>query len=157
MSEYLGNAVFHHGTLLNIFAKNNWVFPSHSVYLLNNFDVDDVVHELGHVFENNTSNSICLPTWFGGGAADDLIRFIEGSASGIRWANGSNGIPPNYLWDPKSSNSDVVYGNHSTADYFATAFEFAVLNQSEMPGPNGEVAIWFNIFIAMQTAKLLSH
>jgi RHS repeat-associated protein len=93
---------------------------------------EDFAHELAHVWDNRTASMIGSfgATWYGGGAADELTKYVGGDPRGLRWWNGTSGIPPDYQWKKAIKNG---YGNHSTADYFAESFGWMIYNESALP------------------------
>jgi RHS repeat-associated protein len=104
-----------------------------------------IVHELGHVLDNNTGSKKCAATWCGGGVADALTRFVGGTPVGVRWTNSSDSIPDNAKWLPRAG---IGYGNNSTADYFAHAFAYLVVDPSSLP--NASINKWMEATITMQ-------
>jgi len=119
------------------------VFPSVDIWLAEYFDTfpspkHHFLHELGHVVDNCSPSLGIIPhTIFGGGAADRLVIFLGGRPAGWRYTNGSSGIPVQYHWWGTG-----VYGNHSTADYFAEAFSWLPYDPVKLP--DALVASWFN-------------
>jgi RHS repeat-associated protein len=101
------------------------------------------IHELGHVADNNSNNvSSCAATWCGGGAADDLASFIGIDPSGIRWAHDiSVDLPENYRWE---YSVDQGYGNTTSSEYFAQAFKYTMMDQSQLP--NSSVYNWMVLY-----------
>jgi hypothetical protein len=118
------------------------VLPYHDIWLWEDFDRFHLpkrhfLHELGHVVENNLPKSLLLPpTLFGGGASDRLTRFLGGKPAGLRFMNGTSGIPKRFQWRGAG-----IYGNHATADYFAEAFSWLPYDQAALPDPL--IARWF--------------
>jgi hypothetical protein len=90
-------------------------------------------HELTHVRDNRTSPMIGPfgATWIGGGAADELTKYVGGNPEGLRWTNGTCNIPQKYQWN--NDDPSLNYGNHSTADYFAKSFAWTIYDQNVLP------------------------
>jgi hypothetical protein len=118
------------------------VLPYHDIWLWKDFDhfhlpERHVMHELGHVVENNLPKKfLSSPTIFGGGASDRLTCFLGGKPAGLRFMNGTSGIPERYQWHGLGK-----YGNHATADYFAEAFSWLPYDRRALPHPL--VELWF--------------
>lgn len=101
-----------------------------TVFLPNDFDISSwfnsidhtvesmIVHELGHIWDNNSRKGLGDATFFGGGYGDALNKFMGGDPTGLRWTGGVNVPRPNRFPSDLGPN----YGNHSSADYFAHAF-----------------------------------
>jgi RHS repeat-associated protein len=104
-----------------------------------------IIHELGHVADNTSnSDSICSSTWCGGGAGDDLLNSIGFATSGIRWKKDiKSQIPEDYLW---SNRVNQGYGNTASAEYFAEAFFWFIVDPSKLPNTN--VQQWMNDFLS---------
>ncbi|MGA9399192.1 MAG: hypothetical protein WBV22_13160 [Anaerolineaceae bacterium] len=119
------------------------VFPLKDIWLAEHFDTfpspkRHFLHELGHVIDNRLPKKGIFPhTIFGKGAADRLVINLGGKPSGLRFCNGSSGIPDQYHWWGTG-----VYGNHSTADYFAEGFSWLPYDPTKLPDPL--VTGWFN-------------
>lgn len=156
----LGDTNFQHNNLaqttvigtLNIFNPGGiagvvpGVQKGHNIFLDNSgINSRTIAHELGHVLDNNTGLNICVATWCGGGMADALTKFVGGSPAGIRWANSTDSIPDNAKWLPRVDNG---YGNNSTADYFAQAFAYLVVDSASLPNPS--IKMWIEAVISMQ-------
>ncbi len=118
-------------------------FDSSSVYLYQGeINFATVTHELGHVWDINSGNGICPATWCGGGLADDLTVNEGGNSSGVRWTNGTSGVPIDNQW---SMYGPGYYGNTSTADYFAESFEwllYYLVNPTHMNNLPNNVLDW---------------
>jgi hypothetical protein len=93
---------------------------------------------------------------FGGGPADDLFIAMGGDPTGLRFQNGDN-TPP-YTTPGKGVMATLSqsvqfgknqYGNHSSADYFAETWEFAVLGASGTDSrPKPDPLNWMNDYIS---------
>ncbi|MBN2257427.1 MAG: hypothetical protein JW704_06355 [Anaerolineaceae bacterium] len=142
-----GTRVHRGGMITKIAARINklptsLVLPFRDIWLWESFDRFHLpkrhfLHELGHVVENRLPKKCLLPpTILGGGASDRLIRFLGGKPSGLRFMNGTTGIPECFLW-----RGPGIYGNHASADYFAEAFSWLPYNPAALPDPS--IAQWF--------------
>lgn len=80
-----------------------------------------------------------------GGVADALTKSVGGIPSGIRWINSTSSIPDRAKW---SYTVNRGYGNNSTADYFADAFSYLVIDSAKMP--NLSVRMWMESTITQQ-------
>jgi hypothetical protein len=119
------------------------------IWLPSSFSAQTVVHELGHVLDNDSKLGGLWPaTYKGGGAADRMIRFMGGQPDNchLRWFC-KNGYVENVAGrDPCPSGS---YGSNSVADDFAESFVYAVFN---MDGPQERLA-WMAAFISVTGTK----
>jgi hypothetical protein len=122
IKTYLGNTVFHHGNDIRSF-----VFASSDAYLRNGEEHYWVIHELGHVLDNNFKSGGAPATFFGGGAADAMLKFVGG--------NPENCFPrfqcsSSYIKDIAGPESwgQGEYGNNSVADDFAETFARVTTN-----------------------------
>lgn len=88
-----------------------------------------LIHELGHVWDNNSRSGLGDATFFGGGHADFLSEFMGGDPTGLRWTGGVNVPGPNRF--PADQGPD--YGNNSSADYFAHTFVGAIVGSNAVP------------------------
>lgn len=130
-------------------GKTDLVFLTNDIWLGAGVDktlnpIQHTIHEIGHVFDNNSSKGIIPGIWGGGGFGDRLTRFVGGDPSGIRWMNGSNGIPSENLWRREVNEG---YGNTSSADYFAEAFSWTMVDALNLP--NESVGNWINARIGL--------
>jgi RHS repeat-associated protein len=152
--KYLGNATFHKGFIpsaINKIANAIGTVPwKNDINLSPGFNIRNVIHELGHVFENNFSGGRLPATIVGGGPADAMVSFVYGNPSGcfLRWEciglsnyDYYKTIAGNYKWDVTN------YANHSIADDFATTFESVIDNTNV---PVGRLA-WMEAFIGLTT------
>jgi RHS repeat-associated protein len=147
MHQYMGDVNFVHGGLEGkySFVTGNTVHVEGASWG-NGEDWTTIVHELGHVWDNNSvasspcmSMNGCVPTVqdlmggscdatiCGGGNADLLAIAVGGNPSGIRFKNGTSGIPKIYQW------SKVTYGNGGTAEYYADTFRYMISDPSVIP------------------------
>jgi hypothetical protein len=119
------------------------VLPYCDIWLWEDFDrfrlpKRHFLHELGHVVENRLPKSFLPPpTIFGGGASDRLTRYLGGKPAGLRFINGTSGIPEHFHWRGAG-----IYGNHATADYFAEAFSWLPYDKNALP--HALISEWFN-------------
>ena len=142
-----GTCIHRGGFFTKIAARINklptsLVLPYRDIWLWEDFDRFHLpkrhfLHELGHVLENNLPKKFFIPpTIFGGGASDRLTNFLGGKPAGLRYVNGTSGIPERFQWHGVGK-----YGNHATADYFAEAFSWLPYDLSALPDPL--IAQWF--------------
>jgi hypothetical protein len=142
-----GTRVHHGGLFTKIAARitkspTSLVLPYRDIWLAEHFDTfyqpkRHFLHELGHVVENRLPKSVFLPpTIFGGGASDRLTRYLGGKLAGLRYRNGTCGIPERFKWHGAGE-----YGNNSTADYFAEALSWFPYDLTALPDPL--IADWF--------------
>jgi hypothetical protein len=148
IAEHTWGTRFHRGGLITKIAAHftrlptSLVFPDHDVWFWRDFDrfqhpKRHILHELGHVIENRLPRKRFLsPSIIGGGASDRLADYLGGKPSGLRFINGTCNLPRRFLWEGAG-----VYGNHSTADYFAEAFSWMPIDIGALPDPM--VAEWF--------------
>jgi hypothetical protein len=115
--------------------------------LLNEFGINSetIIHELGHVLDNNSvNNALCSATWCGGGYADNLVNYAGISPSGVRWyKNIKESIPESFRWDEDVNGG---YGNSSSADYGAEAFYWFIVDQSNLP--NSSIGKWMTTYVS---------
>jgi hypothetical protein len=152
--KHLGNTVFvrsDHGEAINhaIGAKHSVPFE-HNVTVTGFLTKDDVVHELGHVLDNNIgkSSGAIRPTWFGGGPSDAMVSALGGNPGNcfLRFMCSQNyaiNVAVNYAWP------DGSYGNHSVADDFAETFRYAVLDPDNKIAPVPRIW-WMNAYITLR-------
>jgi len=174
IKQYLGTA-FKHGSFMND-GKNNFVMGG-IMHLTSGFSMSTVVHEFGHVLDNNIGylrkygtiegilsrllNSEATLPWildatiFGGGPADDLFIAMGGDPyGGLRFMNGGKG--PKYLNNRgvMATLPDVAkfpsgqYGNYSSADYFAETWKATILGSTNKNKPKDMVMDWMKNFIS---------
>lgn len=134
------NAVFMHvGILNNIpgLSGKSFVFPTNQVRLVDGFATvyhgdRHVIHELGHVLDNNLG-PILPATFFGGGAGDAMLRAIGGwpekcSPRFVPKADYVEICTPGEAWSPRSA-----YGNTCVAEDFAEAFVHTIVDPVRVP------------------------
>lgn len=144
MQRNLGRTRLHRGGLPQwlVSAVNrqptSLVFPVRDIWLTPDFDHyirphQHLTHEIGHVLDNRSGG--WLPAiWFGKGHGDRLTRFLGGRPRGLRWTNGTCGIPTSVCWTAPGA-SPTECGDLSTADYFAEAFAWAIYDAGRCPHP----------------------
>jgi hypothetical protein len=113
-----------------------------------------VIHEIGHVIDNKIGSeyklqigmqgvALAIPSVIGGnGPADWMMKFLDGQGSFPRYQGGVSFSNLANEW--KGPGEDLLYGNNSSADYFANTFEFSVLSPSLVPS---SARLWMNSFI----------
>lgn len=134
----LGNAVFMTGwkpSLINKWAKNavGTVPWKNEINLSPRFNVGDVIHELGHVLENNIAGGILPATLVGGGPADAMVYAMGGNPNHciVRWeCIGLSDADYYYSIAGRSAWPKDFYANHSVADDFAFTFAYTIFNPS---------------------------
>ncbi len=95
-----------------------------------------IIHEFGHVLDNRSKAGLGDASFFGGGAGDQLMNFINAKTNiGIRAAFGINyGESPYTGYDVRYPREGTAsYGNNSTADYFANTFAAATAGYMDAP------------------------
>jgi hypothetical protein len=144
MSDNLSWANFKHpGPVLGFVLGDNDYVTGWSVNLHDNFGngltinywVGHLSHELAHVWENHAALG---SVYMGGGVGDQLTRYVGGEPRGLRFINGTSGIPPDHQW---TSRLDAFpdypsYGNHSTADYVANGFQYLIMDPAKISTDN---------------------
>lgn len=160
---------FKHGSLFG----NNFVLYG-TMYLMHGFTKRTVIHEFGHVLDNNIGYTrrwerrILGNHWprpldaaiFGKGPSDDLFTAMGGDPAkgslGLRFVNGDN--KSSYLNDVGAMKTlpegirfcNGHYGNHCTADYFAETWE-AMISGDDMSLPKAPLTPtrnWMENFIS---------
>lgn len=139
MDKYLNAVFMHTGVLDHIpsLSGKSFVFPKNQVRLVTGFEESSsgdkhVVHELGHVLDNNLG-PVFPATFFGGGAGDAMLKAIGGEPTKCtpRFFPKSNYIEactPQEYWQPLSS-----YGNTCVAEDFAEAFVHTICDPMRVP------------------------
>jgi hypothetical protein len=155
MDENIGNVLFTKGdmvqqsiSLINGKPTSVTLFTK-TIHLAENLPISlsskrHIAHEVDHVADNKMGGG--LATFFGGGPADELIKFMGGTPSGLRWWNGNIDVPENAQFKGEYS-----YANNSDADYFAEALAFLIYpnvkNGIQEDFPKPEVKLWFETLI----------
>ena len=110
-------------------SETSLVYPMNTVHLSENFIGGGKIHtahEISHVIDNTMAGQ--LATFFGGGPADELNKFLGGHPQSIRWLSGNFDIKKEYEFRKPYS-----YGNNSYADYFAEAIAVWVFDSTKLP------------------------
>lgn len=139
MRRYL-NAVFMHAGVLGQIPSlqgKSFVFPKNQVRLGDGFAVPSsgdkhVVHELGHVLDNNIGPTLPA-TFIGGGGADAMLKAVGGNPEKCMprffpKADYVEACTPQEYWQPRSS-----YGNTSVSEDFAEAFVHTICDPMRVP------------------------
>lgn len=155
--QRLSPVTFHLGGLPHTFVswvghqKMSVVFPSRDVWLsptITSMAAPQlhIIHELAHVMDNHLAKRSLPATFFGGGPADRLVKEMGGTPRGIRFSNGTCGIPQGYQW---ATDAGGGYGNRASAEYFAESFAWSLYSPENLPTPT--IAAWLkaNLFSAM--------
>jgi len=138
-------------SILNDGRNTSFVFPYSTVHLMEGFENIDknlhhVPHEVFHTIDNRSGNKFMPATIKGGGYGDRLATFVGGAPTGIRFTNGTSGIPEEMAWRDYVNNG---YGNTSTTDYLAEAYVWTFFNPAYCP--NQSVANWIIGRVLMTT------
>jgi len=131
--------------------ETSFVFPNSIVHLAEGFENLDpnlhhVPHEVFHTIDNRSQKGVIPATIIGGGYGDRLATFVGGDPKGLRFMNGTSGIPEEMAWRDNVNNG---YGNTSTADYLAEAYVWTFFNPSN--NPNQSVTNWIIGRVLMTT------
>jgi hypothetical protein len=159
LKKNLGRVNFHLGglpqkivTAANHKKPTSVTFLANGIWLEPTFEqggnpIQHVIHEVAHVVDNRCGRHhfALLSIWFGHGPADALVRFLGGRPRGLRWRNGTCRIRQSLRWPSNDFITQYGYGNHSSADYFAEAFAWSVVDPSKIFQPL--VGKWMNAFI----------
>lgn len=156
MRRWLSPVRFHRGGLPQWIVTRaarqslSVVFPRRDIWLSPDFDaqsdpVQHLLHELAHVIDNTQSTRAFPATIRGRGPADRLVHDLGGLPLGIRFSNGSCGLPALNLW---SGAVNAGYGNSASAEYFAEAFAWSVIHPVHLPSPAVEPWLKINVFLA---------
>jgi len=161
MLQNLGNTSFIYNNYsinylsgIDIFRKGDGITPgatpnfgSKNKVFLNKYGLNSetIIHELGHVVDNNSSNNgLCSATWCGGGFVDELVSYAGILPSGIRWYKPiTKSISEHYRW---KDNVNQGYGNTASAEYGAEAFYWFIVEPSKLPDPI--INNWMTTFIS---------
>jgi hypothetical protein len=136
MNYYLGGTVFTHsffaGRLKGFVIGNtvnlgsDWIHGGWDPTAL-------VVHELGHIWDNNSKGMGSNAAIFGGGISDKFAEVFNGNPTGLRFSNGVTGMPQ---WGSTHLDTNGnPYGNSGTSEYFAESFSFSILDPKNLPDP----------------------
>jgi hypothetical protein len=140
----LGNAKFNQNAITNvsagIFRAGAFVFPSSDVNLnKGKYNSGTIIHELGHVLDNNQSGG--LATFVGDGPADAMVLAMGGNPSACNprlqcWT--SNSTPQGHQWYVDNVAGQYAwplpeYGNNGVSDDFADTFGYTITNPNRVP------------------------
>jgi len=138
IKKYLHNAIFHiNGKVVNSAYQINirgFVFPNTDVYLPDKFTAFVVVHELGHVLDNNMGNEKPA-VWFGGGAADQMLKDLGGHPGQVPFPHCLDRSDYISKYAGPESWPEYMNGGRNPADDFADTFLVAIVG-SDLPVPN---------------------
>lgn len=85
-----------------------------------------IIHELGHVFDNNFGGR--LSSLLGGGTIDALMNYLGLRTNSIfRFTGGIDFTRTKRTQQWPINNPNLNYGNNSAADYFAHTFAASIL------------------------------
>lgn len=162
----LGNTVFHKGglpqrvvSIANGGQRISLVFVNHHVWLdpstFNSVHPAHwICHELGHVLDNNFH---WMAVWWGGGPSDDLMRFMYVQPSGLRWCNGKSlakKMPVEVSWTFHNQGRSPLYGDNSSADYFAETWTWSIFRPNLVP-PAAKA--WFTDWMRDQSLTIVDR
>ena len=154
ITKYL-HSNFTHDTFNFRGKSNNYVLMG-TIHLSGTyFSRDTVVHEFAHILDDRVKmfekpNNIFEAVLFGGGPADDLFIAMGGTPAGLRCYNGDHSNEWRNDVGVMASLPDInrfengLYGNYSSADYFAETWEATILNKK---APLGAIN-WMNNFVS---------
>ena len=169
ITKYL-HCNFEHGEV----DGNHYVFFGTIHFANTTFSQDTVVHEFGHILDNNVKGfwkpfmivagfggtteipirySAFDATINGGGPADELFIAMGGIPTGLRFSNGASSYPWENDIGVMASLPEAVkferkeYANHSSADYFAETWAGAIIGPTYVEAPPGALS-WMNNFIS---------
>ncbi|NOH04083.1 MAG: hypothetical protein HND47_19995 [Chloroflexi bacterium] len=166
MNAYLGGTTITHWSSKGAMALPDWLVGTNTIYLgRQNFDSQIFAHELGHIWDINTSSYGPCVCGVVGGVADELNAVIGGSAffraPSIRWMNDNNSSPiftipetvtyGNVTFYNWFSGKLGTYGNNSTADYLAESFSWNIYDHDNVPVL---ARAWVDTMIAVQANAL---
>ena len=138
IKKYLHNAFFHiNGKVINSAYQINirgFVFPNTDVYLPDKFTAFVVVHELGHVLDNNMGGDKPA-VWFGGGAADQMLEHLGGHPDQVPFPHCLDRSDYISKYAGSESWPEYMNGGKNPADDFADTFLVAVVG-SDLPVPD---------------------
>jgi hypothetical protein len=138
--NHVGNAVLHLGTIpdfiMGIANANGMVPTKRDVLLPNDFGDYTLIHEMGHVVDNNVKGGFLPATYFGGGPADAMVSAMGGNPGECipRFKCGWPIHPENNQWyvnniSGSSSWTLGSYGNHSVSDDFADTYTYTIMSE----------------------------
>jgi len=138
IKKYLHNANFHiNGKVINSAYQINirgFVFPNTDVYLPDKFTAFVVVHELGHVLDNNLGGDKPA-VFFGGGAADQMLKDLGGHPEQVPFPHCLDRSDYISKYAGSESWPEYMNGGKNPADDFADTFLVAVVG-SDLPVPD---------------------
>jgi RHS repeat-associated protein len=129
--NHLGNAVLKMGAVSNFIMKTagaSGMVPTNSDVLLpQNFTEYTLIHEMGHVFDNNIKGGVIPATYNGGGPSDAMVAAMGGHPENNfpRWVANNQWYFDNVAGDNPWPLKD--YGNHGVADDFAETFAYTLM------------------------------
>jgi hypothetical protein len=133
IKTYLGNAEFHiNGALTNSAREHKikgFVFPNTDIYLPAKFTARVVIHELGHVLDNNQGETISS-VWFGGGPADQMIKDCGGHPEEIPFPHFKDRLDYRAQYSGPEAWPEYTLGARNPTDDFADTFLVAVTGEA---------------------------
>jgi len=155
IKTYLRNAVFHvNGKVVNSaygIKIRGFVFPNTDIYLPEKFTAFVVVHELGHVLDNNMGGKMPA-VWFGGGAADQMLKDLGGHPEAVPFPHCLDRADYIAKYAGPESWPEYMNGGKNPTDDFADTFLVAIVGD-DLPVPNVEQLApqrlaWMDAFVA---------
>ncbi len=128
-----GGTGFAHADFIGRNVLNAHHVRGSTIFLLDNFDLGIVVHELGHVLDNRLGFGWPIGSaLFGGGPADDMARTLGADPTGCGWNRSrcSGYRTPN---EPIMDNDTLMaYARNGPSEDFAQSFMVSVLQGSTL-------------------------
>lgn len=157
--KHLGDTVFvKNSATIKQARKINasaFVWPYNTVRM-SAFPLDrgTIIHELGHVLDNNQKGGIIPATVFGGGPADDMVKAMGGNPTACipRLQCWSVGLKPlGYKWyidnvAGRDSWDSFLYGNNGVSDDFAETFMWTLVDPQHVPSSR---LMWMRTYLAL--------
>ena len=160
IKNHVGNATLYMGEsadwILDRFgAPPGMVLNNRDVLLRTNFASTDygestLIHEMGHVLDNNVKNGVIPATYLGGGPADAMVSAMGGNPGDCtlrfkcgdkRWYR--DNIAGSYAWPEQS------YANTGVAEDFADTFMSTVMGNSAPRTAPAIRQLWIASFLRL--------
>ena len=120
--------IFAHGDFIGRFLlKNAHHVRGSTVYLLDGFSLDTVIHELGHVLDNRLGFEWPIGSGlFGGGPADNMAQTLGANPSACGWNHSRCSG-----YDTPDEEFPTFYAGNGPSEDFAESFRLSVLHGAE--------------------------